>query len=46
MIMQPKSGQIRSKTEKNPRLEALISQWKKGEKDRWRGHRETGKKKK
>lgn len=23
---------------KDPRLEALISDWKKGEKDRWRGH--------
>lgn len=24
--------------QKDPRLEALISDWKKGEKDRWRGH--------
>lgn len=23
---------------KDPRLEALISDWKKGERDRWRGH--------
>ncbi len=24
--------------QKDPRLENLISDWKKGEKDRWRGH--------
>jgi hypothetical protein len=24
--------------QKDPRLESLISDWKKGEKDRWRGH--------
>ena len=23
---------------KDPRLEGLISEWKKGEKDKWRGH--------
>lgn len=31
---------------KDPRLEALISDWKKGEKDRWRGHgKSSGKRK-
>ena len=31
---------------KDPRLEALISEWKKGEKERWRGHgKKDGKKK-
>ena len=28
----------RSGRQKDPRLESLISDWKKGEKDRWRGH--------
>jgi hypothetical protein len=31
---------------KDPRLESLISEWKKGEKERWRGHgKKDGKKK-
>jgi hypothetical protein len=31
---------------KDPRLEGLISDWKKGEKDKWRGHgKKDGKKK-
>ncbi len=31
---------------KDPRLEALISDWKRGERDRWRGHgKSTGKRK-
>ncbi len=44
--MHQKQEQVRQKPEKSPRLEALISQWKKGEKDRWRGHRDSNKKKK
>ncbi|MBN2028224.1 MAG: hypothetical protein JW854_15855 [Actinobacteria bacterium] len=31
---------------KDPRLEGLISDWKKGEKDKWRGHGKKDNKKK
>jgi hypothetical protein len=31
---------------KDPRLEGLISDWKKGEKDKWRGHGKKDVKKK
>ncbi len=31
-------GPRRSGPRKDPRLEGLISDWKKGEKDKWRGH--------
>jgi len=31
---------------KDPRLEGLISGWKKGEKDKWRGHGKKDAKKK
>lgn len=32
------AGDTRAGRQKDPRLESLISNWKKGEKDRWRGH--------
>jgi len=34
----PGPERSRAARPKDPRLEALISDWKKGEKDRWRGH--------
>ncbi|MDD3719533.1 MAG: hypothetical protein PHP28_12825 [Actinomycetota bacterium] len=39
-------GSNRFGQRKDPRLEGLISGWKKGEKDKWRGHgKKDGKKK-
>ncbi|WP_287155062.1 hypothetical protein [Candidatus Solincola tengchongensis] len=39
-------GETRHGRARDPRLEALISDWKRGEKDRWRGHgKSTGRRK-
>ncbi|MDY6796607.1 MAG: hypothetical protein SWK76_15210 [Actinomycetota bacterium] len=42
----PDNQSRRMGRKKDPRLEALISEWKKGEKERWRGHKQSEGKKK
>lgn len=42
----PKTGDRSRRQPKDPRLEALISDWKRGEKERWRGHGKSGGKRK
>jgi len=43
----PRRGPGVGKRERDPRLDALIAEWKRGERERWRGHgKGKGRKKK